>query len=62
MERGIHHNRHNNGRSLEMLREEMGEVHGSLMVHGGGNGNQEITLKTQRGNRLFYAFVMRAGA
>ena len=37
IERGIHHNRHHNGRSLEVLREEVVQAHGRLTVHGGGD-------------------------
>ena len=37
MKRGIHHNCHHNGHSLEVLQEEVVEAHGGLAVHGGGD-------------------------
>jgi hypothetical protein len=36
MERRFYHNRYHNGRSLEVLREEIAQAHGGLAVHGGG--------------------------
>jgi hypothetical protein len=37
VERGIHRNGHHDGRSFEVLREEVVEAHGGLAVHGGGS-------------------------
>ncbi len=37
MERDIHHNCHHNGRSFEVVREEIIEAHDGLAVHGGGD-------------------------
>jgi hypothetical protein len=37
VECGIHHNGHHDGRSFEVLREEVVEAHGGPAVHGGGS-------------------------
>ena len=37
IERRFYHNHYHNGRSLEVLREEIVEAHGGLAMHGGGD-------------------------